>query len=156
MPSNALKNIAVSIVSIVVGGFYLYETYRLPGLVNVDPLGPKAFPALIGLLILICGIGVAVETVISGHDRDEAGAGAPESRIGDVAAATGWLFLYMYFLEPVGYLLSSAIFLAGMMFFLRATRPIYILLVALCFPALVAALLATLLGYQPAPGIFGF
>lgn len=156
MHSNTLRNLAVSIATLGMGGLYLYETYRLPGLVNVDPLGPKAFPALIGLLILACGIGIAIETIVSRQNEDETGAGLRDSRLGAVTATAGWLFVYAYVLEPVGYLLSTIVFLAGLMFFLRATRPVYILLVALCFPVLMAALLSVLLGYQPAPGVLGF
>src|SRR6202012_819323 len=41
---------------------YLYSDYKMPRLELGDPLGPRAFPAIVGLLLLISAVLLMLET----------------------------------------------------------------------------------------------
>jgi putative tricarboxylic transport membrane protein len=102
-------------IGIVIGaGVYLYADLRLPALRIGDPMGPQAFPALVGIGLLVSGLLLLAEVW---RKRRAAGAVHPTAdpveqqsrRI--LAAMAAWTALYFLAFERVGYPVATVIYL---------------------------------------------
>ena len=58
--SRVVSDLTVAVATIFFASAYLIGTYDIRTLVVADPLGPKAVPALLGVMLLLCGISLAV------------------------------------------------------------------------------------------------
>jgi putative tricarboxylic transport membrane protein len=91
---------------------------RLPAATAADPVGPRGFPTLLGLVILSCGVGLAIGSrtappadAAPPDDVEPRGAPAPRPLLG----AIGFTALYLAVLEPAGYLLATPPYLAALL-----------------------------------------
>ena len=109
----------------LLAALYLYATEQFPALQVSDPLGPKAFPRMLGAGLLLAALALLVETfssrksaarVAAAHERVDRG----PYRL--VAAVVVWIGLYVAAFEPLGYALSTTIFLAALMSYFRPRR----------------------------------
>lgn len=140
---------------LVLAGAYLYATSTLPSFEVGDPLGPKAFPALLGILFAAAGILLFVEG-LRARAASAQGGPAPASNlpaVAAVAAATASLFAL---LEPLGYLLAITLFLFGLMRWLHGGRPATCLVVSVLFAVASYALFVKALGVTLAKGVLHF
>lgn len=134
---------------------YLYATSQLPSLDIGDPLGPKAFPILLGILFAASGVLLLVEAQrksrpVPGHSP---WVGARPRAVGGVAAATA---IFFALLEPLGYLVALSLYLFVLMLWLHARRPALCLAVAVLFAIGSYALFAKVLGVTLAKGLLHF
>jgi putative tricarboxylic transport membrane protein len=106
-------------VGIVIGaGVYLYADLRLPALRIGDPMGPRAFPALVGIGLLVSGLLLLAEVW---RKRRAAGAVSPapdpvethSRRI--LGAMAAWTALYYFAFERVGYPVATVIYLFALL-----------------------------------------
>jgi len=88
---------------------------RLPGQAGFG-LGPAFLPFWTGLLLAGCGAWLCARPGVEAVWPRAA-------EFGRAAAGLGGLLLYTLALEPLGYLLSTAVFLAGAAFLLGPDRP---------------------------------
>lgn len=111
--------------SAILATVYLYATTQFPALHLSDPLGPQAFPRLLGIGVLLTCVALLVETlrqrkVISGNSPsgkvDEAG------HYGVVIGTTVWTALYFAIFEWLGYAVSTSIYLLVLMAWFRRDR----------------------------------
>lgn len=99
---------------LLLAGGYFYATEQLPNLEIGDPLGPKAFPRLL-VIALVITAGVFLLEMIRG--RRGPGADVPKTDVTDrisylvVGGMTLWTFLYFRFFEPLGYVVATSIYL---------------------------------------------
>lgn len=108
----------IIICAIIVAIVYFYGAAQIPTLQIGDPLGPRVFPILLGIGLLI-----AVGLLLLEHlkDRKAAAQAPPESppfnpdHLRVLAAVTVWMGLYYLALEPLGYIVSTTIFLLALM-----------------------------------------
>ena len=117
-------------------------------------MGPRGFPALLGLVVLACGVALA-----SRAGRGSGG-GAPE---GD-AEARGALALrplfgaialtaaYLAVLEPAGYLLATPPYLAALLLVQGRVTPRAFVLTVLGVPAVLYVLFAVAMRVPLPPG----
>jgi putative tricarboxylic transport membrane protein len=110
-------------LTILLTAVYFYATSQIPTLEIGDPLGPKAFPRLLGIgmvitaAMLIGEMWRARKTATSPDTAaDTAPGAAPEGKghylvIMAVVAAT---FVYFLVFEKLGYIISTTIFLIGL------------------------------------------
>lgn len=137
--------------TLVLAAAYLYATWRLPAFDIGDPLGPKAFPYLLGGILAFAAALLALER--------RPGAGAPDRRpahlraVAGVALATALLFALI---EPLGYLLAITAYLFATMAWLHGRRPATCLVVSVLFAAGSYALFAKGLGVTLAKGLLHF
>lgn len=103
---------------------YLAATARLPAAPLGDSLGPKPFPALLGLALLVLSAALVAGTFGKGRPglRRRPGAGAPGLRAllqdpgrRSVLAAVGWLVVYAAAFPWAGYAVSTALACFGLM-----------------------------------------
>lgn len=104
--------------TIIIAVVYLYATTLIPSLEIGDPLGPKAFPRLLGGFLLI-GAGLLFIEMWKDRKANVAppagGELAPWRHVGMIAAVTVWTGIYYAAFEPLGYVVSTTIFLVALM-----------------------------------------
>jgi putative tricarboxylic transport membrane protein len=122
-------------VTLVLAAVYFYATAQIPTLEIGDPLGPKAFPRLLGIVLLIAVVMLFIETLKAGAG----GAKRLQWRREDrrhlllIGGATLWTALYFWTFNSAGYLVSTAIYLFVMMAVFNSGKWIANLLTALLF-----------------------
>jgi len=104
----------ILICTIVIAAIYLYATTLIPTLEIGDPLGPKAFPRLIGAAMLMAAVMLAIEMW---KERAKPVARKPGDAPFDPAvlkvlgAVTVWTGVFYGTLEPLGFIVATSIFL---------------------------------------------
>lgn len=108
---------------IVVAAVYFYATAQIPSLDIGDPLGPKAFPRLLGVCLLGTAVLLLVEMIKEAAQRRRQAA-APASETADpesrrhfviIAAVVAWTAVYYAVFDALGYLIATAIYLFVLM-----------------------------------------
>lgn len=109
----------IFVCSIVVAAVYFYATTLIPSLEIGDPLGPKAFPRLLGACLLIAAGLLFVEIW---KDRGAAAAAqqtpaaTPDLRhLRVLAAVSAWTLAYYLVFEKAGYIIATAVYLLALM-----------------------------------------
>jgi putative tricarboxylic transport membrane protein len=140
----------LAVTVFIVAAIYLYVDAGLPTARIGDPLGPKAFPALVGGGLILSALLLALETWSKRRVLDDTTV-EPRSKdekhlylvmIGMVA----WAGLYYFVFETLGYLLATPIFLFGLLSYFNHRKYLTNVLVALGFTAVVYLLFSILLG----------
>ena len=156
----------IFICSLILAGIYFYATEQLPTLEIGDPLGPKAFPRLLAVaLILTAGV-LLIETLRARHTgsanasaktRDESKPGGSDSAPYFVVALVAvWTFLYFLAFEPLGYVVATSIYLFALMAYFNRGKWIANALTSTLFCAGSYFMFTSLLGVSLARGILPF
>lgn len=103
---------------IVLAMVYFYGTSQIPSLEIGDPLGPKAFPILLGVALLL-----ATGLLIVEHLKDARSAtptlqkpAKPDRRhLPVLGAVVVWIAVYFAFFETLGYVVATTAFLLPLM-----------------------------------------
>ena len=108
----------IFVCTIVVAAVYLWATTLIPSLEIGDPLGPKAFPRLLGVILLIAAGMLFLEMW---KDREANGSQPAEALHVDwavvkmIAGVTVWTGVYYMAFQPLGYMIATALYLLGLM-----------------------------------------
>ena len=104
--------------TIIIAAVYFYATTLIPSLEIGDPLGPKAFPRLLGVCLLIAAgllfLEMWKERKEQTHQADVAGADLWQ-HVGVIAGVTVWTGIYYALFDKLGYIVVSAAYLIGLM-----------------------------------------
>lgn len=144
---------------LVLAGVYFWATAQIPTLEIGDPLGPKAFPRLLGVGLLITAAMLLGEMI---RDRKSvkqpaAPATAEEGHSGVVTAAVIVTLIFFLSFEALGYLLSVSVYLILMMnFFNKKGRWLVNTLTAVIYGAGSYYAFTKLLGVNLPAGILPF
>lgn len=104
--------------AVVLAALYIYATEQFPALQITDPLGPKAFPRLLGIGLLLTAGALLVETL---RARKPERIVEPREMSGErrhywvVGAIAIWTTLYVAVFEWLGYAISTGIYLLMLM-----------------------------------------
>jgi len=83
-----------------------------------DPLGPRAFPYLIGGLALVCAVWLAVEALLGRRPVRPDDEGADDTRNARTAIAvalvTAWTLLFFITFERVGFPIGGTVYMLGL------------------------------------------
>ncbi|MFT4064068.1 tripartite tricarboxylate transporter TctB family protein [Paraburkholderia sp.] len=157
---------------------YLYMDVRLPEVRLSDPLGPKAFPALVGVGLIASALLLLLETRSRNqvqHDEStstrfapdsasnvtEAGAQVhptPEKRAHPLIliAMVAWTSLYYLAFEHAGYLVATVVFLFGLLVYFNRKRFKLNLAIAVGVTVVFDVLFSQLLGVPLPTGFLPF
>ena len=137
-------------VIIIVAAIYLFADAGLRTARIGDPLGPKAFPALVGGGLILSAVLLVFETLAKRRTLEDR---TIEPRTKDekhlVLVMIGmvvWSGLYYYVFEMLGYLLATPLFLLGLLSYFNQRKYLTNVLVALGFTGIVYLLFSILLG----------
>jgi len=126
------RNLAIFMVALCVA--YLWGTTKVPVLEIGDPLGPRAFPYLVGVLGLITAVWLFVEIAARRRSASKAAAGETRHRPWAVFLTLAWMAAFYTVLEPFGFVLSTFLFLLGLTCFFNRNRWVTNILVSAGFP----------------------
>ncbi len=121
-----MTNIALGLSAFLIAALYAFGIFQIPLLGFGDPLGPRLFPSILAISLVLIGIILLIEgrqlrTFRADYTRFVAYVKDTDFRI--VFSVILWTGLYFAAFAPVGYLLSTAIFLLGLVLaFHRGSR----------------------------------
>ncbi len=129
-------SVGLSVVTAIFAVTYLRASSQLYVPQLVDPVGPKAFPYLLGVALLACAAGLLIEGLPL--FRHEAPATTRLSELKDpryriVSGVMAWTLLYFLTFNPLGYILATTLFLVGLIYVFDGRRPVRSLVIALAF-----------------------
>ena len=152
------KNRLTGIVSLILGGLYLYATSRLVVPAVADPIGPKAFPYLVSFGLLIVGLLLVLKREkVTEKNRAVIFDLKTEKdlmlRIG-LTCLAGLIFGVI--LEPLGYLIAAFLFMSAMLFITYGARYVFNFSIGLTFAVTTYILFFVLLEVSLPRGILAF
>jgi len=113
-----MANRIVVALAVLLAAVYIYATEQFPVLTVSDPLGPKAFPRLLGIGLLLTAVALLGETLranMSEHEGQKTSINRRHYLV--VSAMVAWTTLYVVVFEPLGYALSTSIYLLALFAF---------------------------------------
>ncbi len=102
---------------IILAPVYFYATQQIPTLEIGDPLGPKAFPRLLGICLLIAGAMLFAEIWREARAKPRQ---AERTPLGDrrhylvIGGVVVWTAIYFTFFERLGYVIATTIYLLAL------------------------------------------
>lgn len=106
----------IGAAALFLAAVYLYATAQIPTLEIGDPLGPKAFPRLLGIALIAAAILLFVETLKADAEA-ETTANAPRGSLQHlwlVGGVIAWSALYFGVFDLAGYLVSTMVYLLAL------------------------------------------
>ncbi len=148
----------IFVCTLLLAGVYFWATAQIPSLELGDPLGPKAFPRLLGIALLISAAMLLLEIL---RDRkkpknEAAPAWKWEPHDWVVVAISVWTALYILAFEPLGYMLSTALYLLVLTAYFNRGRHLMNVLTCVLFVIISYVAFTKLLGVNLARGIIPF
>ena len=158
-----IGEILISLFILVVSLFLYYEATQLPQLSAYESVGPDFWPKLILLGMIIFSTYLTVSNLIKWKKsrRESLSKGATITQKGE--GWEGWqrgliaTFLvigYVYFLKPLGFIMSTPLFMIGMMLLIRPERKKVIPFAVLGIMLIIYIIFSKLL-FVPLPKGFG-
>jgi putative tricarboxylic transport membrane protein len=148
---------ALAILMIVLAVVYLLATTRVPVLQIGDPLGPRAFPYLIG----IAAIAAAIWLLLESAARARAGAKqAPPAAQSHhplaVALVLAWMVAFYTVLEALGFIVATTLFLLGLTGYFNRNRWLVNITASLLFPICIYIAFTRVLSISLPRGVLPF
>lgn len=149
-----MTSIILGVFALVIAAAYTVGISQIPLLGFGDPLGPKLLPAILAGALVVVGLVLLAEGRVSagvlGKDFLRLRTFARSREFRAVAGVTVWIALYFAAFHPLGYILSTAAFLSGLMVTFHTGRRSVALVVAISF-SIGSYLLFALLFSVPLP-----
>ena len=148
-----MPDVVLAICVIAGALVYLYADTSLPLMRIGDPLGPKAFPALIGMGLLISALLLLYEAWQKHRTTEVRRHRVDFRQIGILCAMVAWTAIYYSAFEYAGYIISTLIFLFGLLSFFHRGHYRANLAIAIGFTACVDLLFSQGLGVPLPTGL---
>lgn len=107
----------VCLVLVAVGGFLIFDALTLAeGFAKVDPVGPKLFPLVIGIVLIALAVVLAVAIPRGSVGEADAGEDVDPNSPGDwrtVGLLVGLFVLVIVLVEPLGWAITGTLLFAG-------------------------------------------
>jgi putative tricarboxylic transport membrane protein len=146
----------IFVLILVLAGLYFWATQQIPSLEIGDPLGPKAFPRLLGIGLLVTAALLAAEMWKARKEpRQPAQAGLKGEAmvVGGVAV---WTWLYFLVFEPFGFMIATALYLLGLTNYFNRGKWVMNVSTSILFPVCAYFLFTKGLGVNLARGFLPF
>jgi putative tricarboxylic transport membrane protein len=145
-------------VTLVLAAVYFYATSQIPSLEIGDPLGPKAFPRMLGIGLLITAAVLLMEILRARKATpavsEETPAEPPHWPL--LAAVAVWITAYFTVFTTLGFVISTTLFLLGMTAWFNRGRWMMNILTSVLFSAGSYLMFTKLLGVTLAQGVLPF
>lgn len=136
------------VFGLMLGVFYLWAATLVQDSFMTDVVGPRAFPYIVGTIILICSLVFIL--------RPDAEPIWPAMRdFAEIVFAAAVLYLYAWTLPQLGFLISTA-FATAYLTWRLGTLPIWSFVVGIATSAGIYVVFKLILGLSLAKGPFGF
>jgi len=149
---------------IALAGVYFWGTAQIPSLDIGDPLGPKAFPRLLGIGLLITAgllLGEMLRNRSQARAQDAAREAAGEdgesrSHLWVIGGVAAWTAGYFAVFQSLGYIVATTLFLFALMAWFNRGRWLANALTSVLFTLGSWVLFVKILGVNLARGLISF
>lgn len=140
-----------AVMCLVGGGFMLYESMNLDLFVASGQTGPGFFPATLSAMLILLGVLLAI-TAARRREPEEQSAAASLATVRRPLAIWVLLVVSVLLLELVGFIVSMALFMAGLTLGLERRPLVGSIVASVLVPVLLFFVFGTLLGVR-LPGL---
>ena len=150
---------------VVAGGFmfvfavgYLAAAFAIPeSSFENTPVGPKAVPIAIGVALATASLALAIRGFVWGRSRRDAASGdeAPPQDLRKLGVVALMLLGYILIFVPLGYAISTFLFMLAVTTYLDSEHWIRNLIYAVVFSAVVYSIFVYVFGVQLPAGVLG-
>ena len=117
----------VFVFTLTLAAVYFYATAQIHTYEFGDPLGPKTFPRLLGIGLLVTAAMLFVEMwrarkAQSGKEPQNPGSDRRHFFV--VGAVVIWTAVYFALFTTTGYMLGTAVYLVALMWYFNAGKPV--------------------------------
>ncbi len=150
--------------ALLLAAVYFYATEQIPTLQIGDPMGAKAIPRLLGVVLLVSAGLLWLENRLSAReptraagqaDGDDAAA-VPQSHWRAVAGVVAWTAAYLAAFETLGYAIATTIYLIGLTAYFNRGRWLANVSTSVLFSFVSYLAFTRLFGAQLARGLLPF
>ncbi len=144
---------------IILAAVYFYATAQIPSLEIGDPLGPKAFPRLLGIALLITAAIRFVEMwreAKTAPKQKERVTVESRRHFMVIAAVVVWTGLYFAVFERLGYVIATTTYLLALMAYFHPGRWITNILTSVLFCVGTYVMFSYMLGVSLTKGILPY
>ena len=146
---------------LVLAGVYFWATRQIPTLEIGDPLGPKAFPHLLTVGLLISAVMLLLEMIKAkkepAEEKPAESTETPEkSTVKIVAGSVVATAIYFALFEPLGYAIATSLFLLVTTMYFNKGKTLMNVLTAVLYSFISYYVFSTLLGVNLPRGILPF
>jgi putative tricarboxylic transport membrane protein len=147
---------------LILAGGYFWATEKLPSLEIGDPLGPKAFPRLLTVALLVTAAILLFEIIrgrkpaSSSSDLMPPKASAENVSYPIVAGVVVWTFLFFLVFETLGYVIAGSIYLIALTSFFHPGKWMTNVTTSILFALGSYLMFVKVLGVNLARGILPF
>lgn len=148
----------IFVCTLLLAGVYFWATSQIPSLELGDPLGPKAFPRMLGVGLLI-GAAMLLAEILRGRNKPQTADAGPqrlEHHHWVVVAVAGWTALYVASFDFLGYMLATVVYLLVLTSYFNKGRHLMNVLTCVLFVAISYIMFTKVLGVNLARGILPF
>jgi putative tricarboxylic transport membrane protein len=123
---SAMADRVIFVCILLLAGVYFYATEQLPSLEIGDPLGPKAFPRLLGVTLLITAAILLLELLRA--QKRKVARPAPQADQSNrgayvvIALVTVWTFLFFLVFESLGFVVATSLYLFALTAYFNAGK----------------------------------
>jgi putative tricarboxylic transport membrane protein len=156
----------VAICAVLLAAVYLYATEQIPTLQIGDPMGAKAIPRLLGVILLVSAGLLWLETRLAAKKdsptpaaraEDEPAGASPAGRHRAViAAVVVWTAVYFLLFERLGFAIATSLYLLALMAYFNRGRWTANAATAVLFSFGSYLAFTRIFGVQLAPGVLPF
>ena len=146
----------ILVLILVLAAGYFYATQQIPSLEIGDPLGPKAFPRLLGVALLVTAALLAGEMWKARKEPKQPAAAGLKAEAVVVGGVAVWTWLYFLVFEPIGFMIATALYLLGLTNFFNRGKWITNVVTSILFPICGYLLFTKALGVNLARGFLPF
>lgn len=157
------KNTAAGFFALVLGAAYLIASFRLPEVTAGDEIGPKLFPIIIGVIVMLSGGALALSERRSQQKSPEAKKDLFSFRF--VEERDTWVrialtmicgIVYGLVLDWLGYVIATVFFMFFAASFINVRRHLENAIIAVSFSIVSFGAFAVLLKLSLPRGLLGF
>ena len=149
----------IFVLILVLAAVYFYATAQIPTLEIGDPLGPKAFPRLLGIGLLITAALLFMEIWRARKappEKDPAPASGDQRHLLVVGAVIVWTAIYFAVFQPLGYVLSTTVYLLVLTAYFHRGKWVTNVLTSVLYGVLSYLMFTKALGVTLPPGVLPF
>lgn len=146
-------------VMLILAAVYFYATAQIPALEIGDPLGPKAFPVLLGIALIVTVILLFFETLKAGADAAPRRAHAwreDRRHLLLIGGVTLWTVAYFWVFDRAGFIVATLVYLFALMAVFNRGKWVSNALTAVLFTLGTYVLFVKILHVSLPSGILGF
>jgi len=118
-------NLIVGVVACIIGAIYTIQAFYLPKAPIGNPWSPIYFPAALGIIMLICGLGLFLSEIKKGtHQNKEKNKTHRKNKKTIILIILTVVFglIYAFIFEKFGFVVSTTLFLGVILFLVNGKR----------------------------------